>query len=642
MPAHAPVPQIPEAPLALSNGDLIAERFEIEAPAGADQLGDVYLARDKQTRKQVSLLLLSRQLAAEASILERILAAAQSAAELTHPGLASVYASGAHEDRHFIARETIVGRHVNALIAEQRVRGRTLSLRGVYNLIAHVCKAVGALPAGSAHGALRPSVVWVTKSGRVKLADHELGSALVQLGRSDLLPASEQAFLAPEVKRGQIPDARSDVFGVGALLYALLTARSPLDAFVIPSQLRPDASPQLDAVMMRCLAADPSQRYAGTSEVVKVIMPLVAASPMPAEEDMELDVEIDVDIAASLAPPAQRPPAISVPVLISADSLPAPAAPAIGKPAAPKPPAQAPKGAKAPAPAPTTDQLADLTARLTSNDSPRWIAVKNGMDHGPFTARELIKAIVDGDVREEHLLFNMASNDRKRVSEYSEFAPFLEQYRIRRDENEQAAALVHSKQVEKRSNAAKFLILATVIGAVALVGGGYIMNRKAAGERQRSEADLADLYESGQVRISGTAGVLKIPTRGGGGRRSGDRPSTGPGGFASYEDAMNQAVEMNLVKAGGERQLTGGEVAGVMNRELNRLFGCVGEELRRGGKLGSVGIDLAILGSGRVAGASVHAGSAAFQRCISGKLSAVHFPEFPAPRMGARYSFQVD
>jgi serine/threonine-protein kinase len=641
MSAHAPVPQIPEAPLAASNDNLIAERFEIEAPAGTDQLGDAYLARDKQTRKQVSLLLLSRQLAAEAPIIERIHAAAQAAGELTHPGLACVYASGTHEGRHFIAREAIVGRNVDTLIAEQRARGRTLSLRGVYNLIAHVCKAVGALPAGSAHGALRPGVIWVTKSGRVKLADYELGSALAQLGRSDLLPASEQAFLAPEVKRGQLPDARSDVFGVGALLYALLTARSPLDAFVIPSQLRPDASPQLDAVMMRCLAADPSQRYPSTSDVIKVIMPLVAAAPVPAEEDFELDVEIDVDVAASLAPPAQRNPAFSVPVLIANDSLPAPVAPAaVARPAAPKPPAPAPKTAKAAVPA--ADQLAELTARLTTNDTPRWIAVKSGLDHGPFTARELIKLIVDGDVREEHLLFNMASNERKRVSEYGEFAPFIEQYRIRRDENEQAAALVHSKQVEKRSNAAKFLILATAIGAIALVGGGYIMNRKAAGERRRSEANLADLYESGQVRISGTAGVLKLPARGAGTRRSGDRPSPGPGGFSSYEDAMNQAVELNVAKNGGERQLTGGEVAGVMNRELNRLFGCVGEELRRGGKLGSVGIDLAILGSGRVAGASVHAGSPGFQRCIASKLNGVHFPEFPAPRMGARYSFQVD
>jgi hypothetical protein len=105
---------------------------------------------------------------------------------------------------------------------------------------------------------------------------------------------------------------------------------------------------------------------------------------------------------------------------------------------------------------------------------------------------------------------------------------------------------------------------------------------------------------------------------------------------------MNQAMELNMGKAGGERQLTSSDVAGVMNRELNRMFGCVGEELRHGGKLGKVVIDLAILGSGRVSGASVNSGSASFQRCIANKLKDVHFPDFPAPRMGARYSFSVD
>ena len=79
-----------------------------------------------------------------------------------------------------------------------------------------------------------------------------------------------------------------------------------------------------------------------------------------------------------------------------------------------------------------------------------------------------------------------------------------------------------------------------------------------------------------------------------------------------------------------------------MNRNLNRMFECVSGELRQGGKLGKVTIDLAILGSGRVAGASVNTGSGGFQKCMSAKVQSVQFPSFPAPRMGARYSFNVD
>jgi len=106
---------------------------------------------------------------------------------------------------------------------------------------------------------------------------------------------------------------------------------------------------------------------------------------------------------------------------------------------------------------------------------------------------------------------------------------------------------------------------------------------------------------------------------------------------------MNQAMELgDATKGGGERQLRSSDVQGVMDKRLNSLFSCVSEELRRGGRLGAVQIDLAILGSGQVAGASVNTGSGAFKSCISVKVRGIHFPSFPAPRMGARYSFDVN
>jgi len=600
----------------------VVSSFEVEARIASDTLGSTYQARDQSTRKPVQLVLLQLALSQDAKLAGEIKAAAEHAKSLQHTGLIKPLAVAEHDGLLFIARETMAGQNASALIAERKTQGKSLSLRGVYNIIAHVCKAATAL--GRPHGALRPGIVWVTQSGRVKLGDLELSTALAKLGRTDLLPAAEQAYLSPEVKQGKAPDVRSDVFGVGALLYGLLTARSPLDAFVIPSQLRKDASPALDAVMMRCLAADPAQRYASMQDVLREILPLVAAAPEPVDNDFEFKLEIDVDIASSLAPPPPPPPPAApvpassmLPITIASESPPA--------------------NTQA-----TRDDIGDLTARLTANDGPRWVFVKDGMDHGPFTARELIKAIVDGEVLEQNLLFNMASNEKKPLGEYPDFQPFVQQYRIRRDEKEHAVALDRSKKDEKRSNAAKFAILVVSIGAIVLIGGSYLLNRRAANVRKKHEADLAALYESGQVQITGTAGILKIPTRSGArGSKSGSHSSGG--GFGSYEDAMNQALELgDATKGGGERQLTSGDVAGVMNRELNRMFGCVGEELRRGGKLGNVGIDIAILGSGKVAGASVHAGSAAFQRCISGKVQNVHFPSFPAPRMGARYSFSVD
>jgi hypothetical protein len=273
------------------------------------------------------------------------------------------------------------------------------------------------------------------------------------------------------------------------------------------------------------------------------------------------------------------------------------------------------------------------------------MVVKNGLDHGPFTARELIKFIVEGEFTEQNVLFNMDSGEKKPLTEWAELAPFIEQYKLRKDEADHAKALEKSTKIERRGNVAKAMIFAGSLGVVLLVAGGYLMSRQAAKKREQdANVDLAAMFESGAVKVKGTAGILKHVGRPGGGKRSGGGTSSGSsGGGLSYEDAMNQAVELgDATKGGGERQLTSADVQGVMDRRLNSLFSCVSEELRRGGRLGTVQIDIAIMGSGQVAGTSVNTGSGAFKSCIGGKVRSIKFPDFPAPRMGARYAFDVN
>ena len=116
------------------------------------------------------------------------------------------------------------------------------------------------------------------------------------------------------------------------------------------------------------------------------------------------------------------------------------------------------------------------------------------------------------------------------------------------------------------------------------------------------------------------------------------------GGFYSYDEAMSQAMEIgDASQGGGEGRLTGGQVASVMNRNLNRFYSkCVIPEVKSGAKPGNVKVDLAIAGNGSVMGTTVHGGSAGFQGCMGQQIKSVRFPTFGAPRMGARYSFTVN
>jgi eukaryotic-like serine/threonine-protein kinase len=173
----------------MGKGVVIGGRFEIDGPGPRDALGQTFAARDQKTKKPIAIYVLSPALNQDPALVEAIREEARAAAKLKHKCLVAIYGVGTHNsDQHFIAREWVAGQNAGALIAERKKQGRGLSVRGVYNVCAHVCKALGVLHDTGIHGALRPSVVWVSKSGRVKVGDLGVGAALVKSRRIDLLP----------------------------------------------------------------------------------------------------------------------------------------------------------------------------------------------------------------------------------------------------------------------------------------------------------------------------------------------------------------------------------------------------------------------------------------------------------------------
>lgn len=677
MTAPDPVKAAPATPQ-LAPGTLVAGRFAVERTVTEDALGVVVAAKDQKTGKAVSLRLFSRTVVRDAKVTAALRAEVMKITAISHRSLVAAYGIGADPKLGwYLASEWSDGETLATLVARRRAEGSVgMSLRGAYNVAAHVAAALALAHARQvSHGGVRPSVVWIAKGGRVKLGDLGVAGALLATGGAAILGADEQAWLAPEVKAGQPATVRSDVFGLGALLYAMLTGRSPSEEFIAPSQAAPDASAEVDAIVLRALSPDPALRFATPEEVRVALRPLAAATA-PAGGGAAGDIDVDVDVdpgsapkpvaaAGRPAPPPARPsgpgrpappgrpdaaPRVGQRVSVGEQfrtSMPSPT-PSGGGPVLGTGPMMGPAVAVPSAPAAPDAQnsamvdLGSLLAKISENDAPRWMVQKDKLDHGPFTGRELVQAILKGDVRDEHGLLNMDTGERRKVRGFPEFIEFLDQFKIRQQETAQAAALERSDKVDKASNAAKVFVALGVLGVVVLAIGGFIYTRQKANNEQHADANLADLYERGQIQITGTAGILPPPPRGGGGHHGGGGGG-GHGGGNSYEEAMNQAVNLgNAANGGGEQQLSPQTVAGVMNGHLQSLYGCVGQELRSGGHIGSVQIDLAIAGSGQVLGASVHGGSGAFQSCIAGRTRGVHFPAFSAPRMGARYSFSVD
>ncbi|MGE0787012.1 MAG: protein kinase [Sandaracinaceae bacterium] len=647
----APAPSSPSAS-GLAPGTVVGGRFEIERAVGEDPLGTLLLAKDQKTKRPIAVRVLAPGIIATSAAADHLKKEVKTAAAVQHKCIVATYGMGSDKasGARFVASEWVGPGSLTEVIAKRRAEGQEMSLRGAFNVVAHVCSALEAVrEKGSAHGAVRPSAVYVTDAGRVKLGGLGLDRGILAIAGTAALGASEQAFLAPEVKAGAAPETASDVFGVGGLLYSMLTGRSPLDEFIAPSEAHSEATPAVDDLLMRCLASDPATRFATPEEVRAALVGIAADAPLSHDStDYGVDVDVDVDIGS--VPPPSSTAAVSTPKMPAAPKAPArhvPPPPNRGVPA----PAAAPKvgqriamdeSFRAPIPVDLPAMSAEvdlgqLLSKITENDAPRWMVVKDNLDHGPFSGRELVNLILKGDVLGEHGLLNMDSGERRKVGEAPEFIEFIEQHKLKRAEQEHQVALERSATVEKASMFTKVLILLAVLSAVGIAVGIFLVTRPDVQEDARSDADLEDLYERGEIEITGTAGILPDPPRrtgGGGGRRNGAR-----GGSLSYEDAMNQVVNLGDVShSGGERRLTPGDVAGVMNRNINRLVPC----LSQGSGGGNVRIDMAIAGSGQVLGASVRNGTPGFQRCIEGRVRGIRFPSFPAARMGASYTFSAN
>jgi serine/threonine protein kinase len=592
---------------------VVGGRFEVIDQIDEDPQAVVWSAKDQQTKRAILVRVIRPELVSS-EVAPEFREACRTAATLSHRNIARVFGVGrTPKGEHFIAGEWIDGTRLSDFIEERDREGDPISLRGIYNVIAHLCSALSYAHEKGPHGTLRPSIVWVTRGGRVKVRDFGVGQVLLGAAGSDTFKSTDHACLAPEVKRGEPATPQSDVFGIGAILYELLTTRSPGSDFVAPSHVRDDIPPEMDGILFQCLAPDPKDRFDAPESVRNALLPFVTeANSLPPPADA--GASVDIDLGSVLPPPDLE---------IAMFSL-------------------APQAPLAPPPPPKRG-LMSMINQLSADTKQRWMVAQDKMDHGPFNARELIERLNVGGFSGDDQTFNTDTGERKPLREWPEFREFILQREHQDTTAAEQAARMNAHRSEKRSSAMKWLIAASLIGLVVISVGGFLLSRSS-DIREAASTELGDLFKLGKI-TTGEAGLLpdrpvKRRKRGSGAAPVAKRG----GGFFSYDEAMSQAIEIgDASQGGGEGRLTGGQVASVMNRNLNRFYGkCVVPEVKSGGKPGNVKVDLAIAGNGSVMGTTVHGGSAGFQGCMGQQIKSVRFPTFGAPRMGARYSFTVN
>lgn len=278
-------------------------KYRIVGPLGQGSSGVVYQAVDETTQQTVALKIVPPQQFSSAAEKKKFLAEAQAAAQVSHPNLRQTYKVGEIDGQLYLAMEYLEGSTLQSLLV-----GGPVQIESALAWGADIAEGLGAAhAAGVVHGELLPEKVFLTKNGGVKLLDAGLWrlgvSAEVDLSlesslRMAKLSSAQVASMAPEQIRGQEPDARSDVFALGRLIYHMVTGRqpfqeaSPVDTMhcvlertpAPPTEAIGQARAALNAALARAMEKDPVQRYASASELASALRVVISGESLPVPE----------------------------------------------------------------------------------------------------------------------------------------------------------------------------------------------------------------------------------------------------------------------------------------------------------------------------------------------------------------------
>ena len=253
---------------------------------GAGGMGTVYLARDTRLGRKVALKFLHHD-EAEPDAYARLLHEARAASTLNHPNICQVYDIGTEGDVAWIAMEYIEGQPLTASLSGAPLRP-DVAVRIVKALAGALAHAHAR---GIIHRDLKPANVVFDAEAQPKILDFGISSRSPTAIANDITRtgvvaidsgiAGSLPYMAPEVLRGDVPGARSDLWSLGVTFYRMLTGKLPfdgssveiisaiLDARVPP--LPPSVPAPLARVVMRLLATDQSERYASGTEVIAAL-----------------------------------------------------------------------------------------------------------------------------------------------------------------------------------------------------------------------------------------------------------------------------------------------------------------------------------------------------------------------------------
>ncbi|MDE5862036.1 MAG: Stk1 family PASTA domain-containing Ser/Thr kinase [Ruminococcus sp.] len=261
-------------------GKKLDGRYEITELIGVGGMAEVYKGIDVMDHKEVAIKILKKEYAENEEFLRRFRNESKAIAVLSHPNIVKIYDVGFSDKIQYIVMEYIDGITLKEYIEEEKV----LTWKDTVHFVIQILRALHhAHDKGIVHRDIKPQNIMMFTDGTIKVMDF----GIAKFAREEGKTATDQAigsvhYISPEQAGGDVTDARSDIYSVGAMMYEMLTGSKPFDndnpvAIAVmhmqdiperPRALNQDIPDGLEEIVLRAMEKDPEDRYQSTAEMM--------------------------------------------------------------------------------------------------------------------------------------------------------------------------------------------------------------------------------------------------------------------------------------------------------------------------------------------------------------------------------------
>jgi tetratricopeptide (TPR) repeat protein len=264
-----------------ASGSGVAHRYRQLKELGRGGMGIVYLAEDTKLGRKVAMKLLPEELKANREMVESFNREALSLAKLSHPYIVSLIDAGEEGGMYYIIMEFVEGKNFKELMGQNK----RLPLAAATMVFTKLCQALEyAHGMQIIHRDIKPAnIMWIQGHNIIKVMDFGLARIMDKMREKRTVIAGTPYYMSPEQTLGKNVDHRSDIYSAGVTMYELITGRVPFKDGDIgyahihtppdpPSKHNPQVPPELEQIVLKCMAKDQNQRYQSAREIYNELL----------------------------------------------------------------------------------------------------------------------------------------------------------------------------------------------------------------------------------------------------------------------------------------------------------------------------------------------------------------------------------